>query len=132
MVKKIFKKLKDDKKYFTVVFFILILIIISGIITPLIINQQRSNWDSEITYQVVEIEKSVKTLFSKKELKLLATKNWLKRSLSETFKSKSYEYKELIELVNHAERKDYSLEVVASFCIKIAHCTFCMCVSFLK
>jgi signal transduction histidine kinase len=113
MVKKIFKKLKDDKKYFTVVFFILILIIISGIITPLIINQQRSNWDSELTYQVAEIEKSVKTLFSKKELRLLATKNWLKRSLSETFKSKSYEYKELIELVNHAEKKEYSLEVIA-------------------
>jgi len=113
MVKKFFKKLKDDKKYFAVVFFILILIIISGIITPLIINQQRSSWDSELAYQVAEIEKSVKTLFAKKESKLLAAKNWLKRSLSETFKSKSYQYKELIELVNHAEKKDYSLEVIA-------------------
>ncbi len=113
MVKKLFKKLKDDKKYFTVVFFILILIIISGIITPLIITQQRSNWDSELTYQVAEIEKSVKKLFSRKELKLLTTKNWLKRSLSETFKSEYYEYKELIELVNHAEKKNFSLEVIA-------------------
>ena len=65
MVKSIYKKLKDDKKYFTVVFFILILIIISGIITPLIINQQKSSWDSELAYQVAEIEKSVKTLFGK-------------------------------------------------------------------
>jgi hypothetical protein len=113
MVKKIFKKLKDDNKYFIVVFFILILIIISGIITPLIINQQRSSWDSELTYQVAEIEKFVKTLFGKKELKLLETKKWLKSSLSETFKSKSYQYKELIELVNHAEKKNYSLEVIA-------------------
>jgi hypothetical protein len=113
MVKKLIKKLKDDKKYFTVVFFILILIIISGIITPLIITQQRSNWDSELTYQVAEIEKSVKKLFSRKELKLLTTKNWLKRSLSETFKSEYYEYKELIELVNHAEKKNFSLEVIA-------------------
>ena len=86
MVKNLFKKLKDDKKYFDVVFFILILIIISGIITPLIINQQRGSWDSELAYQVVKIEKSVKTLFGNKESKLLATKNWLKRSLSETFK----------------------------------------------
>ena len=113
MVKDFFKKLKDDKKYFAVVFFILILIIISGIITPLIINQQRGNWDSELAYQVVKIEKSVKTLFGKKEAKLLATKDWLKRSLSETFKSKSYQYKELIELVNHAEKKNFSLEVIA-------------------
>ncbi|MGB5894917.1 MAG: hypothetical protein WBG58_12135, partial [Ignavibacteriaceae bacterium] len=113
MVKKIFEKLKGDKKYFTVVFFILILIIISGILTPLVINQQRSSWDSELAYQVAEIEKSVKTLFGKKELKLLETKNWLKRSLSETFKSKSYQYKELIELVNNAEKKNYSLEVIA-------------------
>lgn len=113
MVKNLFKKWKGDKKYFAIVFLILILIIISGIITPLIINQQRKNWDSELTYQVAEIEKSVKTLFGKKESKLLATKNWLKRSLSETFKSKSYQYKELIELVNQAEKKDYSLEVIA-------------------
>jgi len=113
MVKKILEKFKGDKKYFTVVFFILILIIISGILTPLIINQQRSNWDSELVYQVAEIENSVKTLFGKKELQLLETKNWLKRSLSETFKSKSYQYKELIELVNHAEKKIFSLEVIA-------------------
>ncbi len=85
MVKNFFNKLKDDKKYFAVVFLILILIIISGIITPLIINQQRGSWDSELVYQVVKIEKSVKTLFGKKESKLLATKNCLKRSLSETF-----------------------------------------------
>ena len=39
--------------------------------------------------------------------------DWLKKSLSETFKSKSYQYKELIELVNHAEKKNYSLEVIA-------------------
>ena len=113
MVNNLFKKLKGDKKYFAIVFFILILIIISGIVTPLIINQQRGNWDSELAYQVVKIEKSVKTLFGKKESRLLATKNWLKRSLSETFKSKSYQYKELIELVNHAEKKNYSLEVIA-------------------
>ena len=113
MVKDFFKKLKDDKKYFAVVFFILILIIISGIITPLIIKQQRGNWDSELAYQVVKIEKSVKKLFGKKESRLLATKSWLKKNLSETFKSKSYQYKELVELVNHVEKKNYSLEVIA-------------------
>ncbi|MCW9064731.1 MAG: hypothetical protein OQJ78_00410, partial [Ignavibacteriaceae bacterium] len=91
----------------------MVLIIITGIVTPLIINQQRNNWDSELSYQIAEIEKTVITIFGKKELNLLETEKWLKSSLSETFKSKSYQYKELIELVNHAEKKNYSLEVIA-------------------
>jgi signal transduction histidine kinase len=110
---KFLKKVKDDRKYFTVVFFILIVIIISGIVTPLIIDQQRENWNSEITSQIAEIEKSIKNLFSKRELQIIQTEDRLKTNLSKTFKSKSYQYKELIELVNNSERGDYSIEVIA-------------------
>ena len=111
MVNTVIKKFKGDGKYIAIVF--LVLIILSGIITPLIINYQRTNWDSELSYKIAEIENAIQNSFRQREHKLLQTNDWLKQNLSETFKSKSYEYKELIELVNHAGKKNYSLEIVA-------------------
>ena len=111
MVNTVIKKLKSDGKYIAIVF--LILIILSGLITPLVINHERDNWDSELTYKIAEIENAIKSSLKNRELKLLQTADWLKKNLSETFKSKSYQYKELIELVNNAENKNYSLEIVA-------------------
>ena len=113
MINKLIKKFKDDRKNITIVFLILVLIIISGIITPLIINNQRKNWDSELINKTNEIEQSIKYSLHQRELRLLHTNNWLKQNLSETFKSKSYQYKELIELVNSIERKNFSLEIIA-------------------
>ena len=111
MLNTVIKKLKSDGKYIAIVF--LVLIILSGLITPLVINHERNNWDSELTYKIAEIENAIKNSLKNRELKLLQTADWLKINLSETFKSKSYQYKELIELVNNAENKNYSLEIVA-------------------
>src|SRR3990172_7741294 len=113
MFKKLFKKLKGDRKYFAIVFSILILIIISGIISPLIINYQRSNWDSELTSKISKIENSIKQSFNERETRVLQTRDWLKQKLSETFKSETYQYKELIELANDVDKKNYSLEIIA-------------------
>lgn len=113
MVKKLFERFKGDRKYFTVVFFILILIILSGLVTPLIINQQRENWDYEIKLKTADIENSIKQLIEEKEYQLLQTKDWLKTNLKKTLRSESYQYKELIELVNNPLKKDYSIEVIA-------------------
>jgi hypothetical protein len=111
MVNTVITKLKGDGKYIAIVF--LVLIILSGLITPLIINYERKNWDSELAYKIAEIENAIQNSFRQRELKLLQTEDWLKHNLLETFKSKSYEYKELIELVNNTENKNYSLEIVA-------------------
>jgi signal transduction histidine kinase len=111
MLNTLIKKLKGDGKYLAIVF--LVLIILSGIITPLVINYQRTNWDSELSYKIAEIENAIQSSFRHRERNLLQTKEWLKQNLSETFKSKFYEYKELIELVNDVEKKNYSLEIVA-------------------
>ncbi|MCZ6702532.1 MAG: hypothetical protein O6940_05765, partial [Ignavibacteria bacterium] len=113
MINKLIKKFKDDRINFTIVFLILVLIIISGIITPLIINNQRKNWDSELINKTNGIEQSIKYSLHQREMRLLHTNNWLKQNLSETFKSKSYQYRELLELVNSIERKNFSLEIIA-------------------
>ncbi|MFC2103099.1 ATP-binding protein [Bacteroidota bacterium] len=113
MIENLVKGIKDDRKYFFVVFLILVLIILSGIVTPIIINQQRQNWDSELTTKITQIESSMKGLFRQKELKVVNTRNWLKSNLVKTFKSSTYNYKELIELINRELLNDYSIEVIA-------------------
>lgn len=110
---KFIKKFKSDRKYFTVVLIILILIILSGILTPVIINQHRTNWDSEIKSQISEIEQSIKKLFHQKELSLIGVKEILKSKLVKTLESKSYEYKELLKLVNQKPMDEFSIEVIA-------------------
>ncbi len=71
MFKSIFNKLKGDRKYFTIVFFILVIIFISGIITPLLIQQERNNWDHYLSKKISSIETSVNSLYEKKEDKVL-------------------------------------------------------------
>ena len=113
MIKKIFNKIKSGGKYFTAVFFVVVLIILSGVITPVIIDYQKNHWETDVVEKTAKIENSIKDLFKQKEVRLLATRNWLKRRLTKTLKSESYHYKKLIELVNNTDKSNYSLEIVA-------------------
>ena len=113
MFKDILHKFKGDRKYFTIVFFILILIFISGIITPLLIQQERNNWGKYLSKNISFIESSVNSLFKKKEIEVLNTSKVLKARLSHTLKPGVNSYGELITLVNENSYKDYSIEVFA-------------------
>ena len=110
---KFLKTLGGDRKYFAIVFFILILIFLSGIFTPFLINSKRQNWDIELKSSLASMETYVNNKFNKKETELLSTLQWLKRNLAITLKSNTYEYRELIQLVNTEDKKQYSLEIAA-------------------
>ena len=113
MVGTFLKRIKDDRKYFTVVFLILIAIIVSGLLSPVLIEMQKKNWGDEITTRTADIENSIKSLFKEKEILVLEKNKQLKQSLSNTLKSSSYQYKELIELVNSPDNEKYSVEIIA-------------------
>ena len=104
---------KGDRKYFTIVFFILVLIFLSGIITPLLIQQERNNWDTFLSKKISSIESSVNSNFKAKENDVLNTANDLKGKLSHTLKPGENSYGELITLVNEDIYQDYSIEVFA-------------------
>ena len=113
MFKSIFNKLKGDRKYFTIVFFILVVIFISGIITPLLIQQERNNWDHYLSKKISSIETSVNSLYEKKEDKVLITSSEIKSKLSHTLKPGVNSFGQLITLVNSDDYQDYSVEVFA-------------------
>ena len=113
MFKDTLHKFKGDRKYFTIVFFILLLIFISGIITPLLIQQERNNWQEYLSKKITSIESSVNLLFKNKENKALNTAQDLKTKLLHTLKPGVNSYGELITLVNEDSYKNYSIEVFA-------------------
>ncbi|MCW8809549.1 MAG: ATP-binding protein [Ignavibacteriaceae bacterium] len=113
MKNKISEYLKGDRKYFAIVFFILLLIFFVGLISPVLIEKERSDWDKELSDKILEIENGVKAVLSGKENRLVETKNRIKNELHKTLITTDYEYGDLISLANSEINKDYSVEVVA-------------------
>jgi hypothetical protein len=113
MIKRISAYFKGDRKYFAIVFFVLILIFSVGIITPILIEKKKTNWEIELSDKILEIESGVKTMLSDEENKLIEKKEGLKDELHKTLTTTEYEYGNLISLVNDEKNKGYSLEVVA-------------------
>ncbi len=113
MFKDILHKFKGDRKYFTIVFFILVLIFLSGIITPLLIQQERNNWDKYLSKKITSIESLVNSNFKNKENNVLSKANDLKGKLEHTLKPGVNSYGGLITLVNEDSYQEYSIEVFA-------------------
>jgi nitrogen fixation/metabolism regulation signal transduction histidine kinase len=113
MIKKVLAYFKGDRKYFTIVFFILALIVAVGLITPILVENKKSNWDIELTDKIIEIEKGVKDLLAEKESRLIEAKVQIKNELHQTLITTDYEYGKLISLVNNKYFENYSVEIVA-------------------
>ncbi len=110
---KLSKKLRGDRKFFAIVFFILLIIFLSGILTPLRVHYQESNWNRELSKKIEAIRGEVLTLFSKKEDKLLETSQSLKKDLSHILVPRNISYGSLIKALNENKYDDYSIEILA-------------------
>jgi two-component system nitrogen regulation sensor histidine kinase NtrY len=113
MKKKISSYLRGDRKYFAIVFFILAIIFLVGLVSPVLIQEEKTDWDKELSDKILEIERGVKTVISEKEEHLVETKDRIKNELHKTLVTKDYEYGNLISLVNSDINNEYSVEVVA-------------------
>jgi signal transduction histidine kinase len=113
MSKKISAYFKGDRKYFAIVFFILAIIFAIGLSTPILIGDKKANWNNELSNKILEIEDGVKSLLAEKENQLITTKDRIKNELHQTLITTSYEYGNLISLLNREINKEYSIEIVA-------------------
>ena len=113
MAPKFLSYFKGDRKFFTIVFFILLLIFTVGLIAPVNIENKKSDWNSELSAKVIEIEKGIKTLLAEKESHLLISKELIKYELHKTINTTDYEYGKLNALVNKNDYEDFSVEIIA-------------------
>ena len=113
MNKKISAYFKGDRKYFAIVFLILALIFLVGLITPVLIEKEKTNWDKKLSDKILEIENGVQVLLAEQEARLIEIKKRIKNELHQTLATTEYEYRNLITLVNREINKEYSVEIVA-------------------
>jgi len=110
---KILKIFKGDRKFFSIVFFILLLIFAAGLVDPIIIQKKRSAWEDELRLKILEIENTSVEKYRQRESNLLKVKNEIGNKLHYTLSGDSYNYGDLISLLNEESYKNFSLEVVA-------------------
>jgi len=113
MSKKILEHFRGDRKYFAIVFFILVMIFVVGLVTPVLIDNKKDNWNEELSAKIIEIENGIKSIVAEKENELVSIKNQIKSELRKSLNIADYEYGKLKSLVNKNEYQNYSLEIVA-------------------
>jgi two-component system, NtrC family, nitrogen regulation sensor histidine kinase NtrY len=113
MSKKILEYFRGDRKYFAIVFFILVMIFVVGLVTPVLIDNKKDNWNDELSNKTIEIENGIKSILSEKENQLVLTKDQIKSELRKSLNVTDYEYGKLNALVNQSDYQNYSLEIVA-------------------
>lgn len=107
MPPKLKKLFQGDRKYFTLFYLSILAILITGIVSPLLTDYRKKNWDNEINTAVSDISASAVRLVNEKISALLAKNSEIKRLTSARLKKSQ----QLLSFVNSLELKDYSLEI---------------------
>jgi two-component system nitrogen regulation sensor histidine kinase NtrY len=113
MSKKFFQRFAGEKKYFSLVILIIILLILSAVISPVLIDRTKNNWNANLPSLVVNIENSSQNLFRSKENILFDKSEHLKNYIRENLEPQNFSYRSLVKLVNDKEFESFSVEVIA-------------------
>src|SRR5674476_515487 len=113
MPRKISQYFTGEKKYFSLVILIILLILLSAIISPLLIERTKKNWNTDLPSLVVNIENSSINFFRSKETDLFIKSTHLKNYIRENLEPQNFSYRSLVKLVNDKEFEKFSVEVIA-------------------
>lgn len=81
MFKNLLNRFSDDKRFFIIVFFILIIIMILGFVSPIVVNNTKTNWEQNLNSKISDIQTSATDLFQKKQKLLVGKSNVLSNGL---------------------------------------------------
>jgi two-component system, NtrC family, nitrogen regulation sensor histidine kinase NtrY len=109
-IKKLFK---GDRKYFTIVFFLILLILISAVVTPMITKGLEENWRDWLNSESGRIEAEIIKEFRVEEELLLQNSMGLKNGLREALNPKSVSYRNIMDIINSHDYRDFAVEIYA-------------------
>src|ERR1035438_8343444 len=94
MSRKIFQHFTGEKKYFSLVILIilLLLLLLSAIISPILIDRTKNNWNTDLPSLVVHIENSSQSFFRLKENDLFIKSAHLKNYIRENLEPQNFSY----------------------------------------
>jgi len=107
------KYLKGDGKIFFIVFFVLVLLLLIGILAESYIGNVKEDWNSIVTEEINDMQKTVIEEFNKKENLLFNTLYKLKSNLQKELSTSNETFKSFIKEINHKEYDDFSIEIYA-------------------
>ncbi|NWF91020.1 MAG: hypothetical protein HXY50_16360, partial [Ignavibacteriaceae bacterium] len=113
MSKRLVDIIKDDRKYLAIVFFILVILIATGILSPILIENQRENWAATLSEKIADIESKIVNEFHEHEKLVIRTKDYVRNDLHEILDIKKVSYGDIVKAINLPKNKGYSLEVLA-------------------
>src|ERR1035437_3145469 len=113
MLRKIVHLFTGEKKYFSLVILIILLIFLSAVISPVLIDRIKKNWNSDLPSLVIKIENSSLDLFKSKESDLFTKSTHLKNYIRENLEPQNFSYRSLVKLVNDKEFENSSVEIIA-------------------
>jgi hypothetical protein len=108
MVKVFSDRFKDDRKYFTIVFFIFILLVLSGLFSPIIINNQKTNWSDKLSENITRVERNTLKDFKIIEDVLLNISCLVKNDLSDILINNNVSYGELVKTINREQLENFT------------------------
>jgi two-component system, NtrC family, nitrogen regulation sensor histidine kinase NtrY len=88
MLQKFSNRLLDDKKVFSIVFIIILLIIIAGIVSPILTNWTKNNWENDLAGKINDIQDGTLSMFEKKQTALVNKSDLFVKSIKYVYGDK--------------------------------------------
>ncbi|MCX6171167.1 MAG: ATP-binding protein [Ignavibacteriales bacterium] len=111
MIKKIFTR---NRIYFSLITFLLVLIIVSGIISPIILEKEKNDWDKILIDKTDFFENNINQAFDNKSSLLITTGYEVKRKLRSLVTSPALDRKKVINLIADPKFRDFSIHLYNS------------------
>ncbi|MCX6151782.1 MAG: ATP-binding protein [Ignavibacteriales bacterium] len=107
-IKNIFK---GRNKFFVLFFFTILFVIGIGIISPVLLDNKRKNWENDLKESISNIESSATNLLNEKQKNLVRKSRTLKNEIR-IFLDNKKNYSSIIEKINSEKYSEYSVEVI--------------------
>ncbi|MGE5679904.1 MAG: sensor histidine kinase [Bacillota bacterium] len=102
---------KEDKKYFFLFSLLLLIIFILGIISPVLVEKKRQNWESELKAITTTIDGSVQSKISDMESEILRLKSEVKSEVGKVLSQNKVPNGNLFDLLNKQNYAGNSIEI---------------------
>lgn len=104
MCKDLVDKNIGNKKYFLLLSILILLIVSLGFLTPVLVENKKKNWDSELNEKIKLINDQTIAIFDKRQKELISI---LRECANKISKEENYE--KIFEIINSREYANYNV-----------------------
>ena len=108
------KRLTRNKIYFSLIAFLFALMIVSGILSPLLLEKEKNEWDKILIDKTDFFENAINSTFDRKSDLLATTGSEIKKKLHGLISSTPLDQKKIMRLITNPELMNVSLHLYDS------------------